>query len=338
MDFRPNDTHERKLGFILAFGALLWTGTYNALAKGLTPFLSPISLLILSEALTAIFIILTFGLVPLVKKLMKMDGKSIRMAIIVGLLNSALCPLLWFTGLSQTSAINASMLSSADVLCVLILGSFLLQEKVSKMQAIGAGIVFIGVVVINVGNIDEGIGIHMGDLMVLSAALISGAGSVLFKKYLSHVMPELAIVIRNIAGIVAILIVTLFIQHSFVAEVQAFPVKKVILLVAFTFFSRYLNLTFYYEALDRLPATTISLIQIAAPLSGLVFAFLILGESIFPYQVLGGIFILFGLILEQVSEHSLRHLRFHSRLLSIFHLNTKSLSSQQTIQILPKSV
>ena len=53
--------NQYRLGMVLGFGALLWNGTYNALAKGLTPFLSPVTLLLLSETLTALFIILTFG-------------------------------------------------------------------------------------------------------------------------------------------------------------------------------------------------------------------------------------------------------------------------------------
>jgi hypothetical protein len=95
MELFRNDNKER-LGLMLAFGALVWSGTYNALAKGLTPFLSPLTLLIMSETLTAVFIILTFGLVPLLKRLVKMDKASIRMSIIVGLMNSAVAPLLWF--------------------------------------------------------------------------------------------------------------------------------------------------------------------------------------------------------------------------------------------------
>ena len=71
--FKPQSQY--RLGIILAFGALLWNGTYNALAKGLTPFLSPVSLLILSEALTAAFIVVTFGIVPLLKELRKMGAQ-----------------------------------------------------------------------------------------------------------------------------------------------------------------------------------------------------------------------------------------------------------------------
>lgn len=329
---------EYRLGIILAFGSLLWSGTYNALAKGLTPFLSPTTLLLLSEALTALFIVMTFGVFPLFKEFSKLDGKSIRYAIIVGLLSSGLAPLLWFTGLSQTSAINASMFSSADILCVLLLGGIVLHEKVSRMQVLGAGIVLLGVIVVNVSATDASLSVHIGDLLVFAGALISGAGSVLFKKYLSHVMPELAILIRNIAGMIAVAFLSLFLEHSVVAEVQAFPLSKVLLLVAFTFFSRYLTLTFFYEALDRLPATTMSLIQIGSPLTGLIFAYLILGEQVHSYQMLGGIFIVFGLMMEQMSEQTFSKMRHRNFIEHFFHLPFSGGISKQTTPVLPKQV
>ena len=333
---RTFEQSQYRLGIILAFGALLWNGTYNALAKGLTPFLSPVSLLILSEALTAAFIVLTFGAVPLVRELRKMDAKSIRISILLGFINSAIAPLLFFIGLARTSAINASMLSSADILCVLVAGKFLLHENVSRMQAIGGAVVFGGILVINFASSGVDVNVHLGDLFIFLGAIASGSGSVLFKKHLSHVMPELAILIRNISGIVAVSILGIFIQVSFAHEVAAFPAGQILLLLAFTFFSRYLNLTFFYESLDRLPATTLSLIQIGSPIAGIFFAAIMLGEQVHSYQLLGCTFIIFGLMLEQVSDQSIRSIRTRSALLHLPLRSTKTIDGN--IAMLPKNV
>ncbi len=326
-----------KLGLILAFGALLWNGTYNALAKGLTPFLSPISLLLLSEALTVFFILVTFGMVPMWKEFRKMDAKTIRMSAFVGLLNSVVAPLLFFTGLTRTSAINASILSSVDVVCVLLAGTLILKERVSRMQMIGGGIVVLGILVINLASSGVSSSIHMGDIFILVGAMVSGFGSVLFKKYLSHVIPELAILIRNIAAIIVVSVIGVFVQVSFSQEVAAFPASQILLLLAFAFFSRYLNLLFFYESLNRLPVTTLSLIQVGTPVAGIFFAALILGEQVHSYQILGGAFIMFGLMIEQVSGNALRSIRTHS---SFFHLPI--MKRKQTvggnIRMLPKNI
>lgn len=301
--------NQYRLGIMLAFGALLWNGTYNALAKSLTPYLSPIPLLLLSEGLTAAFIIITFGIVPLLQQLRKLDAHTIRMCVLIGLLNSAIAPLLFFTGLARTSAINASLLSSADIICILIAARFFLKENVSKMQMIGGGIVLTGVLVINLSSIGEGFSVRTGDFFIIAGATVAGSGAILYKKYLSHVMPELAILIRNIAAIVAVSIVGVFVQLSVAQEVSSFPLQQILLLLAFTFFSRYLNLTFYYESLTRLPASTLSLIQVGSPIAGIFFAALILGERVQSFQILGCVFIIFGLLFEQVSAQSLHSFR-----------------------------
>lgn len=163
----------------------------------------------------------------------------------------------------------------------------------------------IGVLIIQISGQSLDVAFRSGDILVFLGAVVSGFGAVLFKKFLSHVMPELAILIRNIAGFSAAFIAAMFFEHPFLEEVSAFPVAQVLLLLAFAFFSRYLNHTCYYEALDRLPASAVSLIQIATPLAGVLFAFLILGESVDSHQILGGIFIIIGLALEHISSPSL---------------------------------
>ncbi len=332
------EKHQYHLGLVLGFGALLWNGTYNALAKGLTPFLSPITLLLLSETLTAFFILITFGLFPLLREFRKMDRKSLWISILIGLLCSAVAPLLFFTGLARTSAINASMLSSSDIIIILIGAHFVLKEKVSRMQVLGGSIVLLGVIIVNVAGTGVPTSVHIGDLFIVAGSLFFGTGAVLFKKYLSHVMPELAILLRNISAIVIISFFALFFHGSFVQEVSAFPLEKVLLLLAFTFFSRYLNLTFFYESLDRLSATTLALIQVATPVVGIFFAALILGERIQSYQVLGCTFILFGLVLEQLSDRTMTSIRSHS---SFFHLpfrKTPVSTIDGNIALLPKNV
>src|SRR3989338_49004 len=336
MDLTNRNKHQYRLGLALAFGTLLVTGTYNSLAKGLTPFLSPMSLLVLSEALTGLFVILTFGIVTLMKAFLALDWKSIRMCVIIGLLNSALAPLLWFTGLKKTSAVNASMLSSVDMICILIFGCFLLKEKISRMRLIGAGVVVSGILVIKFGALNEPVAAHLGDLFIVSGAAVFGFGAVLFKKYLSHVMPELEILIRSVVGVISVVSVSFFMGYSFIEEIIVFPSSKIFLLLSFAFFSRYLNLTFFYEAIERLPITTFSLIMIAAPLSGLLSAVLILGESVRSYQMIGAAIIVFGLLLEQFSVHSMEAL--HHRW-SFMHLpfGKRRHPAIQTVRILSKA-
>lgn len=314
-----HEAQEQRLGYTLAFSTLLFAGSYNALAKGLTPFLSPVSLLILSEALTAVFILMTFGVVPLFRKFLEMDRKSVCIAILVGLISSTVAPLLFFSGLARTSAMNASLLSATEMLFIIILGRVVLGEHLSRAQMIGGGTILFGILFINVAPGNSAFAVHSGDILITLGGVTWATGTILFKKYLSHLMPELTLVIRNLTGIVVASFAGMLISHPLVAEVSAFPVDKILLLLAFTFFSRYLSLMCFYEALERLPATVLSLIDIALPVSGLVFAYLILGEHLESYQLAGGVFIVCGLLIEQISPKAMPSIRLMSAL-SIFHL------------------
>ncbi len=315
--------NQHRTGMLFAFGSLISLGTYSALAKGLTPFLSPVSLLLISELLTAMFVVLTFGLFPLLRAASKLTWKIVAIAAAIGLLNSAAAPLLWFKGLQQTTAVNASMLSSGDVIAVLIFGHFLLREHISHLQQIGVSIIIAGILVINLGGMGTSLGLHSGDLLILLATQVSGLGSVLFKKYLSHILPEVALIIRNLAGCAVVLIISVTIGYGFTAEFVNFPSEKLLLLVCFGFFSRYLGLSFFYQALDRLPVTTLALVEIAMPLAGLFFAVLLLGEQIQEFHVLGGLLIMTGLLVEQTTKGFWSMLSVH-RLMSTFRLRMRS--------------
>lgn len=230
------------------------------------------------------------------------------------------------------------MLSASDIIVILIGAHFLLHEKVKPMQMLGGAIVMVGVVIVNTAGTAIPASVHRGDLFIVAGAMFGGSAAILFKKYLSHVMPELAILIRNVGAIVTVSIVAFFLNVSFVEEVAAFPVQKVLLLLAFTFFSRYLNLTFFYEALERLNATTLSLIQVATPVVGIFFASLILGERIESFQILGCTFIIFGLMLEQVSVHTIDSIRSHTWFMRYPFTTKTPKTVDGNITLLPKNV
>ncbi len=310
-------TSQRRLGYTLAFGALISGGTYSALAKGLTGYLSPFSLLLVSEALTALFIIVTFGLVPLLKKLKTLPLSSLGIAALVGLLNSVIAPLFWFYGLSKTTAVNSAILSTSDVIFVLLLSYCILKERPSKMQVAGGLVVLSGVFVVNVASLNDSLGVNIGDFLILTAVASGALGAVLFKKYLSNIMPELAVAIRNITAIIIVACLSTFLDHAFIRELTEFPAEKVVLLLAFGFFSRYINLTCFYEALDRLPATTVSLLEIANPLFGMFFAVLLLDESLYTYHIVGAGLMVIGLVIEQMSETTLAKFKCKSLILKL---------------------
>ncbi len=293
----------------MVFGSLLFEGTYNALAKDITHFLSPLSLVILSEGLTAFFVVATIGLVTLTRELFRANGKQLFTGMLIGILNSALAPYLWFLGLQYTTAVNASILYGSEILFLLFFNYLFLCEKINRTQLQGASIVLAGVVLIATQGFQFGFMIHLGDVLILLANMVFSLGTILFKKNLSHMHPEAALFLRNISGIVTAVFVSTLLDHPFVREISSFPIQYVSSLLAFAFFSRFLNLSFFYGALERLPATTCGLIMNGVPLSGMFFAAVMLHEKVLPYHIVGASLIIMGLMLEQISRDTLVHVK-----------------------------
>ena len=86
---------------------ILASSTYNMYAKSLAGALSPLSLLFLSELLTLLFLLISFGVIPIVQHLRALERNRYLPLLWVGILSGTLAPLLWFSGLHMTSAVNA---------------------------------------------------------------------------------------------------------------------------------------------------------------------------------------------------------------------------------------
>lgn len=319
MLFPLRQSDQRSIGLLYAFAALLCAGTYSALAKGLTPYLSPVSLLVISEALTAAFVVFSFGAVPMLRAMAKLNLKTAGICMLTGLLNSAIAPLLWFWGLTMTTAVNAAILTPTELVCTLLVGKWLLGERINRAQAMGAATVIVGIVAMNT-SFSGGFTINPGDVLIVAAAQVFAFGALLFKKYLTHIQPEIAIAIRNISGIVFVLVGYSFVgSGSAIQGIESFPTRLLLTLFAFVFFSRYLTLAFFYKALDRLPATTVALINIGTPLAGIAFSALLLGETVQTQQLFGGMFIVLGLFMEQQSRPMLSHMPFAGWMRHFWH-------------------
>lgn len=165
----------------------------------------------------------------------------------------------------------------------------------------------------------ETFSLRTGDLLVLTATLTFTVGNILFRKHLSDLPTEVAILFRTGMAIAVFLLLAILLAPSLLAEVGAFPLALLPTLLAFGFVSRFLNLFSFYEAIERLPVTTVSLFSSLSIVVGVLFAHWYLGEPILWYHLVGGAFILGGAFLIQfvgihpTEEHARRHLKVHPR-------------------------
>ncbi|MFH0927854.1 MAG: DMT family transporter [bacterium] len=115
---------------------------------------------------------------PEIKNLSRAQfGKLVLISIIGGAIPFAL----FFTGLQQTSALNASLIHKTLFIWVLIFGFSYLKERLSLWQGLGVGAIFAANLF--VGGF-QGFKFNAGELMILAATLLWGVENIIAKKVL----------------------------------------------------------------------------------------------------------------------------------------------------------
>jgi drug/metabolite transporter (DMT)-like permease len=233
----------------------------------------------------------------------------------VGLCNGTIAPLLLFTGLRMSTAVNASLFANMEPVFMLILAVFILHETFRRQHALSALTIIGGVLMISLRGFSENLHTNPGDALLILSSFCFAVGSIVFRKKLHHCQPHLVLFGRTVMAMSCFFLVSPFIEHPLISEIRAFPLAIVPVLLGFGFVSRFLNVFSFYEALDRLPVTTVSLMNNVAIITSVLFTWWVLHEPIEWYHLLGGALIVLGALLLEISglhptkTHLERHLR-----------------------------
>ncbi|MEP3838191.1 MAG: DMT family transporter [Algibacter sp.] len=120
----------------------------------------------------------------------KIDKKDLPRFILCGLFGGAANQLLFFHGINLTSPIDASIITTATPVIVLIFSLIILKERITKNKLIGITIATIGAVfLILYGNKATGTSSFLGNLFVLLNASCYGLYLVIAKTLMSKYNP-----------------------------------------------------------------------------------------------------------------------------------------------------
>ena len=290
-------------------------GTYNTFAKILTGSLSPLTLFFLSELLTGFFVLLSFGVMPVLSGFTKLSKKNLLWMAAVGLTSGTLAPLLLFTGLRMSTAVNASLFGGMEPVFMLLLAVIVLGEAFGKRHLLSGAAITLGMLVITLHGFSASIELNAGDALLVGSSFVFAVGSILFRKKLHRVEPHLVLFARTSVAVTCFFLMSPFIHHPLIEELQSFPVRILPVLLGFAFISRFLNVFTFYQALDRLAVTTVSLVTNLTLIVSIALARWVLLEPVTWYHIAGGGLIVLGTLwleisgLYPTSEHLEKHLR-----------------------------
>lgn len=279
---------------LLVLTTAIISGTNNFLTKiAVTSIKQPILYTTLKNSLVAIFlvgILIALKKWPEIKKLTKKQW--IKLAA-VGFIGGSIPFALYFTGLTQTSALNASLIHKTLFLWVLLLGIPILKERLSKLQ-------WLGVIAIFGANLFiggfQGFKYNSGELMILAATILWGAENVIAKNALKDVSSLVLASARMVLGSILLFVFILIFSKGNIGVLANLNAVQ----WGWTFLTSLLLLGYvvtWYTALKHAPATYVATLLVSATLVTNILSAIFITHTFPVIQVLSSGFLLIGLTL-----------------------------------------
>lgn len=226
----------------------------------------------------------------------------------VAILSGALAPGLIFQALALTGVNNVVLVGRLEPPLTLALSVWLLKERVSIWEFMGAVTAFVGVTLtillqppgeamMNMGGLQVG----LGELLVAAGSIAVAVSTIIGKKYLSQIPLGIYSIFRTALGTVIFFFFALMLYGSnhFVDVLSPFLWQWMFLYGGLIVV---LGQSFWMKGLRTATVSAASLVGSFTPIAGILAAYLILGEAPTPSQYMGGSVILVGIFLTQVGK------------------------------------
>ncbi|HLO89237.1 MAG TPA: DMT family transporter [Nostocaceae cyanobacterium] len=226
----------------------------------------------------------------------------------VTILSGALAPAFIFQALALTNVNNIVLISRLEPPLTLALSAWWLQERVTRWEFIGAFVAFLGIVlsvvlqtptqnIMKMGNFSIGV----GEILTAIASIAIAISTIISKRYIFHIPIGIYSIYRNILGTAIFFFVALILYGNahFMDVFSPFLWKWMLIYSAVIVV---LGQIFWLRGFNSSPVSTVSLASSFTPVVSILAAYLILGEIPTQAQYIGGILVLLGIFLSQISN------------------------------------
>ena len=282
-----------KIATLLALGTAVISGISNFANKlAVTAIKEPVFYTTLKNGLVAILLIgliLTLGKWREIKSLTR---SQIIKLIAIGIVGGSIPFALYFIGLSQTSALSASLIHKSLFIWVAILAIPFLKEKLNKWQWLGFAAIFAANFL--TGGF-AGFKFGLGEILILAATLLWAAENIIAKKALAGISSFTVAAARMTVG--SLILIPVAIQRgahfSTVASLSGAQWLSVSLTVGLLF----AYVTTWYAALKLAPASYVAALLTPATLITNILSALFITRSFDPSLVISFLLISAGISL-----------------------------------------
>ncbi len=223
----------------------------------------------------------------------KITSKDFRTLSFVILCGSILAPLLLLNGLSQTTAINSSLLLNAESLFTVAIAYAFLSERCTKKEYVGILLLLIGTIFVTTNGTFQKLTLSenlYGNLLIVGACLFWGIDNNL-SKFLSRKRDIIVVTgLKCFIGGSALLAVSSLLGFNF--RVPLVSVPYILFVGAF---SIAFSILFFLFGLRKIGSMRTSVIFSLSSLFGAVLAFAVLREVFSLIQLAAGLIMILGI-------------------------------------------
>ncbi len=287
---------ERRIAFVLLFIAPALFASNMLTARATAESIPPVALAFWRWAIA--FAIL----LPFTGRALWRDRAALRREwpdlIVLGALGMGVCGAFVYIGADTTSATNIGLIYAASPILIVVLARIGYREPLSAVQGLGVSFSLFGVlIIVSRGDFSilASLSFTAGDLWILAAT----SGWAVYAVLLRHRPSDLAPMTR-FAAIMAGGVLILLPFHAGEALAGAVPAFDLATILTFFFLALVPGLGAYqaYGRIQRaLGAGPTSLLMYLIPLYNSVLAYLLLGERLAPYHLIGALLVLPGIYL-----------------------------------------
>lgn len=275
---------------MLALVAALISGVANFLTKvAVTAVGDPLTFTFVKNVLVATMLAGLFVVGRKWSGVRTLHRKQLMQLGLIGLVGGSVPFALYFTGLAQTSAINAALLHKTLIVWVFVFALPFLKERMPWNMWAGVAVIFVANFISGWGF--TGFKYNAGEMMILMAAMLWGVENVIAKKVLRNVSSLVVAVARMVLGSALLFVVMLFLDRPLVPTTLGGADYGLVVLTSVLLFG---YVMMWYRALQLAPATYVAALLLPATLVTNILSAIFVTHTMSGQQAASGILFVVG--------------------------------------------
>jgi len=281
-----------RLATFLALGTAMFSGVNTFIGKiGVTAIKDPLIFTTLKNLVVGVLLIGLWFAWRRWREIKTLSARQWTKLALIGVIGGAIPFALFFTGLSQTSAINGALIHKTLFVWVLLLAIPILKERLSGGQWLG--IIMVAAANLFVGGF-TGFKYNTGELLILVATILWAVENVIAKIVLKNISSLTVAAVRMIGGS-ALLAAFILIRGGAGAVFSLSGVQWSWTLLSGLLLGGYV-LT-WYAALKRAPATYVAVLLVPATLVTNILSAIFVTHALTTVQLINGALLVAGVMM-----------------------------------------